>query len=334
MIKELNMKKIKFRISKDEDQLRLDQALARHLPVLLDMPFSKSKVRKLIVAGAVYINRRRVRIASKPVFANAEIEIYIDFEKLGSNTAPLVPFEMTADRILFEDDYLIVVNKPPGLPTQPTLDEARDNLFNSVKKFLANRSGQSVSQVYLGLHHRLDRDTSGVILLTKSKEANPGIAKAFASHSVQKVYQALCFYRGKSTSKELPKTWSIKNYLGRSKETSGKTSKFCSVKSGGDLAVTEFKIIKQKENILWVEARPLTGRTHQIRVHLSENQMPILGDPLYGGPEHLCEISFGRVMLHASCLMLEHPTSGKPLMIEAPLPVDYETVVGKIHFVN
>ena len=149
----------------------------------------------MIVAGAVYLNGRRVRIASKELMPNATIDVYVDLNKLHSDSTQRDrAFVMTEDRILFEDPYLIVVNKPPGLPTQPTLDEARENLFTAVKKFLAQRSGKSVTDTYLGLHHRLDRDTSGVILLTKSTEANPGVAELFLFSHCRENLPSSCLF--------------------------------------------------------------------------------------------------------------------------------------------
>jgi RluA family pseudouridine synthase len=229
------------------------------------------------------------------------------------------PFLMTEDRILFEDSYLIAVNKPPGLPTQPTLDEARVNLYASVKKFLAQRLGQTVQDTYLGLHHRLDRDTSGIILFTKSKEANPGIATLFSSHQAEKTYQALASW---TSPQKVADSWTIKNHLGRLK-TSGKNAKFGAVRSGGDFAHTDFVLVKKMKKCLLVEARLHTGRTHQIRVHLSESGLPILGDQTYGGLSQLDSVNIPRLLLHAVRLTFEHPILQNKICIECPLPEDF-----------
>ncbi|MGZ3688789.1 MAG: RluA family pseudouridine synthase [Bdellovibrionota bacterium] len=296
--------------------MRLDHALAEWLPKALAQPLSKARVRMLIVAGAVYLNGKRVRIASKTLIPGAKIDVFVDMTKLqAKGPSQDRRFEMTASHILYEDEFLIAVNKPPGLPTQPTLDEARDNLFAAVKKFLAARDG---GQPYVGLHHRLDRDTSGVILFTKKAEANAGTADLFASHKARKTYQALSLGRARE-----PREWSVKNYLAKAKG-GGKQSRFQSVRSGGDFAHTDFKILEVAGPALLIEARPLTGRTHQIRVHLSEGGLPILGDATYGGAQELPGGSrVPRLMLHAVNLTFPHPVHQNQVSVTSPVPEDF-----------
>lgn len=296
--------------------MRLDQVLALWLPEALSQPISKAKVRKLIVAGAVYLNGKRVRIASKELQANARVDAYVDLHKLKDDgRARDRQFRLAPADILFEDEYLIAVNKPPGLPTQPTLDEARDNLFALLKKFLAERD--RVAQPYVGLHHRLDRDTSGVVLFTKKVEANAGVSEMFKVHTAVKTYQALT-----SRPRQLPPAeWSVKNYLGKSREPGlgKKKNKMASVRSGGDFAHTDFRLLEANAGGLWLEAKPRTGRTHQIRVHLSEAGMPILGDETYGGKTGVAP----RLMLHAANLTFPHPISKVEISIHSPVPEDF-----------
>ncbi|OFZ18283.1 MAG: hypothetical protein A2X94_07470 [Bdellovibrionales bacterium GWB1_55_8] len=221
---------------------------------------------------------------------------------------------MGPDRILYEDDDLIIVNKPAKLPTQPTLDESRDNLFAAVKRFLAQRD--KVAQPYVGLHHRLDRDTSGVVLFTKSSRANVGIANAFSSHQAVKVYLALS---ERAPGRPMPLQWKVQNHLGRAK-VSGKKARFTAVHSGGDFAHTDFKLLEEFPGAFLVEARPKTGRTHQIRVHLAEAGYPILGDLHYGAKAGRSK----RIMLHAASLTLPHPIHQTEISIHSPLPEDFQ----------
>jgi 23S rRNA pseudouridine1911/1915/1917 synthase len=315
------VKKLILKTTSAHQNRRLDQVLAEWLPTVINQPVSKGKVRKLIVAGAVYLNTKRVRIASKELMANAKVDVFIDLEKLNSDAVSKdSPFVMTEDRVLFEDEYLIAVNKPPGLPTQPTVDEARDNLYAAVKKFLARRPG-AVATPYVGLHHRLDRDTSGIILFTKSTDANAGIATAFSQHLAVKVYNALVIPNGKSTS-VIPDTWQVKNYLGQAK-VGGKKGKYSSVRSGGDFAHTDFKLLGRSTLGLWIEARPRTGRTHQIRIHLSEEGLPILGDLTYGGTTQVGTLAVPRLMLHAASLTFPHPIHQSSISIQSTLPEDF-----------
>ncbi len=303
---------------------RLDDVLVGWLPGVLGQPISKGKVRKLIMAGAVYLNGKRVQIASKSIRENAQVQVFIDLKKLNTeSTQKDRRFEMSSASIVFEDEHLIVVHKPPGLPTQPTVDESRENLFAAVKGFLVKRENVPADRVYLGLHHRLDRDTSGLVLMTKTKEANPGIAELFKNHGITKVYQALTV-AGKAPSNS---TWQVKNYLGRAR-SSGKTNRFCSVRSGGDFAHTEFRLLEDFGSAYWIEARPRTGRTHQIRVHLSEDGMSILGDPTYSDPSAQGggvsrELGIPRLMLHAVSLTFAHPIHKNSITIQCHLPEDF-----------
>ncbi len=296
---------------KNSEHARLDHFIAAELGIQLDKPVSRAKSRTLIQAGAVHLNGKRVMIASKPLFVGAKVEIYLDPEKLfgSEGLEKRQKFIFTADRILFEDEVILVVNKPPGLPTQPTLDEARDNFYQALHDFLKGRDGPDA---YLGMHHRLDRDTSGVMVFAKSRAANPGLAQAFAGHEIQKTYHAL------TTSPARSEKWTVKNYL--AKETGpGKRSKMRAVRSGGDPALTEFKLVKKADRVCWIEALPKTGRMHQIRVHLSDSGMPILGDSLYGAPQD----SVPRVMLHAYSLRFPHPLTRKEILISTPDPEDF-----------
>lgn len=310
------LKKILFRSSAEDAHKRLDQFLAERMPEVLQQPLSKGKVRKLIVAGAVYLNGKRVRIASKELIPGAQIEAYVDLHRLyDDEKAKDQVFEMTSKHVLYEDDFLIVVDKPAGIPTQPTLDQARDHLYAAVKRFLSQRDRLGV-EPYLALHHRLDRDTSGVVLFAKKREANAGVAELFSQHQARKTYQALT--HPSRTGAKLLLDWVVENHLGKAR-TSGKRAKFTAVRSGGDHAKTEFKLLESFPRGNWIEARPITGRTHQIRVHLSEYGIPILGDSFYGAKEG----SAARVMLHAASLTFPHPVNKVEIIVQSPLPEDF-----------
>lgn len=293
---------------------RLDQVLVEWLPTVVNQPLSKAKVRTLLAAGVVYLNGTRVKIASKELRFKARLEVFFDAQALRDGDAKLAhdeEFQLTESSILFEDEWLIAISKPYGLPTQPTLDPTRPNLYDLLKKFLGERGGQS--EAYVGLHHRLDRDTSGVILFTKKKEANFGVGEIFKQHLAQKTYWAIA----KTPAKGFPMSWKVENYLAKAKGT-GKQSRMQSVHSGGDRAVTEFRLLSLAKGVGLVEASPLTGRMHQIRVHLSENGAPILGDATYGDRS-----AAPRLMLHAVNLTFPHPLTKVKMSIFAPIPQDF-----------
>ncbi len=283
------------------DDPRLDKVIPLHVKEL-----SRGASRKLIENGSVYVNRKRCTKNGKLLQAGDKVRVM-----LGSPEDIRVKkddeFRFTADRVLYEDQNIIVVNKPPALPTHETIDTSRNHLQRSVSLFLAERGKILPGRVYLGIHHRLDVNTSGAILFTKRKEANAAVAKAFQEREVQKTYLALSLG-------ELKEPVVIKSFLAESRQNKRMV---CSVRSGGKYAETavrslETKII-QARKISLIEASPKTGRTHQIRVHLAENNLPILGDETYG-------VRFSgakRVMLHAWNLEL----LGKSF--RAPLPDDF-----------
>jgi RluA family pseudouridine synthase len=312
------IKKLKFIATTEHAAVRLDHALGRWLPQKLRCPVSKAKVRKLIMAGAVNWNGRPERRAARALNPGVTINAYVDPVKLfEDSTSRDRQFELTSDRILFEDHDLIIVDKPPGLPAQPTLDEARDNLFAAVKRFLSKRAGRAAP--YLGVHHRLDRDTSGVVLFTKSQRVNAAIAESFAKREVIKIYQALTVARAR-----VEKEWTVANYLGKVASKS-KRAKYRAVKQG-DPAETFFRVIAQYPGGIRIEAIPKTGRTHQIRVHLAEYGLPILGDDLYGTREGAAP----RLMLHAAELIFAHPITGFGMSIKSPLPDDFRQCLRQI----
>jgi RluA family pseudouridine synthase len=292
--------------------------------VRMGIVLSKGKVRKLIVAGAVYLNGGRVRIASKACRSGARIEVFLDPSKIKNENdrsiEKIKEWRLEADSIVFEDEWIIGVNKPAGLPTQPTLDEARANLYVILQKYLRSRDG---NDVYVGLHHRLDRDTSGVMVFTKKKEANSEIGRAFAEHLAQKTYLAIV-----TTPRMLPDSWQVDNYLARDQ---GKAGKMISVRSGGDRAITDFRTIRQVPGYALVEASPRTGRMHQIRVHLSSGGTPIVGDPFYGGVvKTVGGQVIERVMLHAVSLTFPHPVTKLETSFTAPPPPDFKQCLSQI----
>lgn len=213
--------------------------------------------------------------------------------------------------ILFEDEFLLVLNKPAGLPSQPTVDKRRPDLFTLIK------TQKNSEQIFL--HHRLDRDTSGVILFSKSKAANGPLTEMFRQHQFQKTYWALA-----QAQENLQDSWEVKNHL-VARRKDGKSVKMFRTESGGDFAHTRFRKLAANSHASLIEAEPLTGRTHQIRVHSLHSKASILGDSLYGGKDPRVP----RLMLHAKILAFPHPLTQKKLQIEAPLPADFQTLLDK-----
>jgi len=329
---DMGVQKYSLRISAAQQGARLDQFLGESLPKTLGREVSSGQLRKLIEAGAVSLNGRCERMVSRMLQPGARIEVVVDaarFSKVGAKeNNPSVPkrFELTAGQILFEDEWLIAVDKPVGLPSQPTLDASRANALGALKDFLQKRDGGTP---YVGLHHRLDRDTSGVLLFTKDQKANAGVTALFASRAFQKTYQALTL-----GDAGCPEVWAVENHLGVVSRA-GKDSKFGAVRSGGDPAHTSFKVLERFPGALLVEAQPHTGRTHQIRVHLAGEGHSILGDMAYGGPADLklasgLKLHIPRVMLHAGALVFSHPVTNAAVVIRSELPGDFVSCLNEL----
>ncbi|MBO6218019.1 MAG: RluA family pseudouridine synthase [Treponema sp.] len=307
----------------------LNDLLRAELPRFLGLAVSNSKIRRLIVAGCVSVNGRQVRLPAFSVKPSSVVKVQIEEEKLFFEKQPDdIAFELTEKDILFEDESIIVVNKPSHFPTEAGMVGSRDNLHAAIVRFLFERQKiekpNAKNPPYVGIMHRLDRDTSGVILFTKSRAVNAACHEMFENHTAKKVYNAVvCLPSSKIEAFPERKSFTVDFPLGRI-SPKGQAAKWgrVSEKDGGLPAKTEFTVLKEispgkKEKIsqshfLLLECRPLTGRTHQIRVHLASQGLPILGDCLYGG----CD--YERIMLHAESLTFPHPITGEMMTIGCP----------------
>jgi 23S rRNA-/tRNA-specific pseudouridylate synthase len=282
---------------------------------------STSVARRLAVIGAVRHNGRRP--PTPTVAVQVGDRLVVDLEALPP--APTTA-RLSAEDILYEDDWLVAFDKPAGLPSHATVDPNRPHLLGLATAVLAGRGDEP----YLGVHHRLDRDTSGVVLFTKRREANAAVAALFAGREIDKTYVACCAGR-----EHTPASWTVRDHLGKVGRV-GKVTRYGAVRSGGDPAHTDLRVLgpagdgaprgnagdgPSRRGAVggdhWlVEARPHTGRTHQVRVHLASSGLPVVGDTLYGGPPG------PRVLLHASRLRFRHPVTGDDTVISSPPPTD------------
>lgn len=280
-------------------------------------PLSKAAVRRAIVGGAVRVDGQVVRGAGRLLRAGQVVLAAIDRGKLGLDRPR--PCQLTPGRVLFEDAWLLALDKPAGLPTVPTADARRDSLVRLAELWLATREGGSVP-ARLGVHQRLDAETTGVVLFTKSREADASLARAFEQRSVEKVYVAVA---------RRPRRGSLPQRLEGSVDLGGRVAGAATppAASRSRSAVTDVRVLRGLGPALLVEARPRTGRKHQIRIHLARAGAPLLGDARYGGPMRVGGIDVPRVMLHAARLALTHPVTGVPLVVESPWPDDFSAAI-------
>ncbi len=244
--------------------------------------------------------------------------------------------------ILYEDDALIAFDKPGGLPVVPerSRDRTRENLMGLVRA----KYGEGVANV-----HRLDADTGGVLLCAKTKPALDFLSGQFQGKTAQKKYHALiavllpeqaaqanALAPARTPEGTLPETFTVELPIGDHDQQPGRMAAF--KKHGGKPATTEFRRLENFGRFAWLECRPLTGRTHQVRVHLAASGAPVLNDALYGLPEIELWLSdlkrrykgrdeeqplIRRLALHATELTVKHPATGEPLTITAPLPHEF-----------
>lgn len=301
--------------------IRLDEYLRMELPSVLEGESSNSKIRRLIVAGAVNVNGKTVVRPSFELRGKSRVTVTFESEKFFYEKQPDdIKFELTEKNVLFENENLIFINKPAMFPVEQTITGNRANLHDEVVRFLWNRNPELRNPPYVGIMHRLDKETSGVILFTKNRSVNKIVSDMFQNHSFEKKYYAVVQIKSSfSKASELThgKTFTVEKFMGRisGKSQAGKWGSVPEAK-GGQFSKTVFTVEKE----IFVEGKKcflltcalFTGRTHQIRVHLSEAGFPILGDKLYGGA------AASRMYLHACQLKKE--TGDLQFDVSAPVP--------------
>jgi 23S rRNA pseudouridine1911/1915/1917 synthase len=265
---------------------------------------SRGLARRALDAGGVFLDGRRCRVASRALRPGQIVEVNLEE---GGRSPESAPAALGPERLLHVDAHLAAVDKPAGLPSQATLTSDRGTL----PELAAALVGGPVEVV-----HRLDRETSGVMLLARTREAAAALSEAFRSGVVEKTYLALC------ARAPDPPEGRVDAPIGKDPQRAGLRR----VTPGGDAAATRYRTLASGPLAALVEARPETGRTHQIRVHLAHLGAPLLGDPRYGGPRRVGETAIPRVMLHALRLEIAHPVTGERMSFEAPVPGDFRAV--------
>lgn len=275
----------------------------------------------LIARGGVWLDRYRVQNPDHPIGAAQQLGLH--FRPAGARRA-----EVVAADILYEDAVLLALNKPPGVyVTMTPWDAARDMLW-ATTQFLTGRDG---APPLLHLAHRLDRDTSGVLLFSKSPSINSALQELFQRHAVHKRYHALVMGQ--------PETDDFESRTGHGRGAYGLFRVYPLDMVGARLPYnnevvklmeTRFTVVQRFDHVSLVEAQPITGRTHQIRLHLAALGHPVAGDARYGGPSELSGVSLSHHLLHAAGLSLPHPISRQPLHISAPAPPLFSHVLERL----
>jgi len=283
---------------------RLDLFLAN---VCSDL--SRTLAKKIIDLGGVHVNGRRVRSCSQSVKINDQIDVYIDH-------LATEPFRLDEATIVFQDKYLIVINKPAQIDTQPTHARYKGTLYEALQWHLQDPFRRR-HKPDVGMIQRLDRGTSGLIAFSIHPQAHKKMTEIFLEHRVQKRYLALV------VGIPEPATAEIRSFLARTR----RENKVISVSKGGKEAITRYRLQQVYTAHSLLEVDLLTGRSHQIRAHLSEQGHPLLGDQRYGGPQQIDGFELDRPLLHACELSFEHPVTGESLSFTVPLPDDMNRLI-------
>ena len=296
------------------EKIRLDEFLREKMPELLQTECSNSKIRRLIISAQVTVNGKVVTRPSFELRGKSEIKILFDKDKFFYEKKPDdIKFEVTKKSVLFENDDLIFIDKPAFFPVEQTITQNRDNLHDAVVRYLWKKNENLRNPPYVGIMHRLDRETSGVILFTKNRAANKSVQNMFENHDFEKKYLAVVLNEGKFSQHSFEKKsfqikendeFCVEMYMERisSKCQAGKWGNVPE-NNGGKYSKTDFRVLKEIElpdligkKAFLIECNLFTGRTHQIRVHLASKGLPIVGDELYGG------VPYKRMMLHSALL--------------------------------
>lgn len=303
---------IQARVAADATDWRLDRALAAAVPTL-----SRERLKALIGSGAVIGPAgAAVRDPAVKAVAGGLYSVAVPEPKPAHNEAQDIALE-----IVFEDDHLLVVDKPAGMVVHPAAGNFDGTLVNALLHHCAGRLSGIGGVARPGIVHRIDKDTSGLLVVAKTDRAHEGLAKQFAAHSIDRRYSAIV------AGRPMPVSGKVDAPLARS---SANRKKVAIVEEGrGKRAVTHYRLVTPLRSASLVECRLETGRTHQVRVHMASIGHPLLGDPVYGRsrPEHrelLKRLGFERQALHAAALGFIHPVSKDNLFFESALPSDIQ----------
>ena len=307
---------IRTRVGEDAAGWRLDRALAAAVPTL-----SRERLKALISAGEVIGPQGVVRDPASKARAG-HYEVAVPEPRPAHNPAQDIALD-----ILFEDDHLLVVDKPAGMVVHPAAGNADRTLVNALLHHCAGRLSGIGGVARPGIVHRIDKDTSGLLVVAKTDVAHEGLAAQFARHDLHRLYLAIV------AGIPSPASGTVDAPLARS---AADRKKMAIVEGGrGKRAVTHYRIVRPLDRAALVECRLETGRTHQVRVHMTAIGHPLLGDPVYGRtrPEHreiLKRLGFQRQALHAAELGFKHPVSKENLTFKSPLPSDIQELFGAL----
>ena len=289
---------------KASEKDRLDKIVSK-----IETNLSREAIQRMIKSGKILVNGK----VEKPSY-RTELDDIITIEQEVPEEIELKPQEMPLD-IIYEDDEMLVINKEKGIVVHPGNGNPDGTLVNAVMARCKGSLSGIGGKIRPGIVHRIDKDTSGLVIIAKNDNSHINLSKQIQNREVEKTYIALV--RGKIKENEA----TINMPIGRST----KDRKKMAVVKTGKVAITHFKVLKRYNEFTLLEIKIETGRTHQIRVHLSEIGYPIVGDEVYSNGKNPFNVK-GQ-MLHAAKLTFKHPKTREKITVEAPLPQYFKDVL-------
>ena len=307
---------IEATIQTGADGWRLDRALADAVPTL-----SRERLKVLIASGAVTRDGVMVRDPAKRAAAGDRLHVAVPNPSLPHNEAQDIPLV-----IAYEDEHLIVIDKPAGLVVHPAAGNLDGTLVNALLHHCQGSLSGIGGVARPGIVHRIDKDTSGLMVAAKTDRAHEGLARQFHDHSIDRRYRAIVGGRPR------PAEGKVDAPLARSATNRKKIA----IVAGGKRAVTHYRTMEPLHDAALVECRLETGRTHQVRVHMASIGHALLGDPVYGrtkgAQKALLEtLGFRRQALHAAYLGFIHPVKSTALAFESAMPADMQELFTELH---
>lgn len=293
-----------YAVDEEKINIRIDKIITT-----FDDSLSRVAIQRLIDEGNIQVNGKVVKASYKTKFGDK-----ITIEKQAPKTIDLVAQDIPIE-VLYEDEDIIVVNKPKGIVVHPANGNPDGTLVNAIMHLCGDSLSGIGGEIRPGIIHRLDKDTSGVLIVAKNDMAHINISNQIKNRETKKLYIALV--RGVVKENEA----TIDMPIGRSK----KDRKKMAVTKDGKEAITHFKVLKRYQNYTLLEINIDTGRTHQIRVHLSEIGYPVVGDYVYSNGKNPFNVE-GQ-MLHAKQIEFVHPRTGKKMKVEASIPKYFQDVL-------
>ncbi len=297
-----------FTIETDDVNKRVDVFLNEEMEDV-----SRSALQKNIEKGNITVNGEKISKNYK-----LRIGDIVEAELPPPENIDIVPEDIPLD-IMYEDDDLIVINKPQNMVVHPAPGHYTGTLVNALMFHCGDNLSGINGVLRPGIVHRIDKDTSGVLVIAKSDLAHKGLSEQLAEHSMKRVYNAIVY---NSFNEE---SGTVDRNIERSKND---RKKMAVVMQGGRNAVTHYKVIEKLGKYTWVELQLETGRTHQIRVHMSYIGHPLLGDPVYGPKK--CPFNLNGQVLHAKVLGFIHPRTGEYMEFNSELPDYFSSLIERL----